>query len=166
MYGVVPDSVAVVQAACVQAVALYGSELWWDPREAGRRDDLQLLFNQKARSILGVLPKMPWGALMRDSGLGPAPEILESRERRFAVRLATACSNKLARLHQDPISWAPVSRAVKKEHEHGCTSEGMNWPAPGGESVVRTVILNDTTAAKRAAQCRARDKEAKVVVGV
>jgi hypothetical protein len=34
--GVVPGSVRAVQVACVQAVALYGSELWWDPNEAGR----------------------------------------------------------------------------------------------------------------------------------
>ena len=44
-YGVVPESVRAVQVACVQAVALYGSELWWDPNEAGRRDDLQLLLD-------------------------------------------------------------------------------------------------------------------------
>jgi len=44
-YGVVLESVRAVQVACVQAVAQYGSELWWDPREVGRRDDLQLLLN-------------------------------------------------------------------------------------------------------------------------
>jgi len=43
--GVVPESVSAVQVVCVQAVALYGSELWWDPREVGRRDDLQRLVN-------------------------------------------------------------------------------------------------------------------------
>jgi len=64
-YGVVPESVRAVLVACVQAVALYGSKLWWDPREVGRRDDLQLLLNQQARSILGVLPTTPQGALMR-----------------------------------------------------------------------------------------------------
>jgi len=35
-YGVVPESIRAVQVACVQTVALYGSELWWDPREVGR----------------------------------------------------------------------------------------------------------------------------------
>jgi hypothetical protein len=64
-YGVVPESVRAIQVACVQAVALYGSELWWDPREVGRRDDLQLLLNRQARSILGALPTTPRGALMR-----------------------------------------------------------------------------------------------------
>jgi len=42
----------------------------------------------------------------------------------------------------------------------------MNWPALGKEPAVRTTILDDTTAAKRAAQRWAREKEAKVGEGV
>jgi len=42
----------------------------------------------------------------------------------------------------------------------------MSWPAPGEEPVVRTTILDDTTAAKSAAQRWAREKEAKVGAGV
>jgi len=132
-YGVVPESVRAVQVAYVPAVALYGSELSWDPSEAGRRDDLQLLLNQQGRSILGALPRTPRGALMRDSGLTPAPVILESRQRSLAAMVANACSNKLRKLHQDPSSGTPVCRAVTKEHEHGRITEGMNWPAPGEE---------------------------------
>jgi len=45
MHGIVPERVRAVQIASVQAVALYGSELWWGPKETGRREDLQLLFN-------------------------------------------------------------------------------------------------------------------------
>jgi len=37
---------------------------------------------------------------------------------------------------------------------------------PGEESVVRTVILDDTTAAKRTAQGWAREKECKIGAGV
>jgi hypothetical protein len=166
MYGVLPESVRAFQVACIQAVALYESELWWDPSEAGRRDDLQLLLNRQARSILGALLTTPRGALMRDSGVTPAPVILESTQQRFAARLANACSNKLRKLHQNPFSETPVCRAVKKEHEHGRTIEGMSWPAPGEESVVRTVILEDATAAKRAVQCLGRENEAKVRAGV
>jgi len=55
-YGVVPERVRAVQVACVQAVALSGSELWWHPREVGSQDDLQHLLNRLARSILGTLP--------------------------------------------------------------------------------------------------------------
>jgi hypothetical protein len=103
---------------------------------------------------------------MREAGLTPAPVILDSRQQRFTARLANACSNKLKELHQNPASGAPICRAVKKEHEHDRITEGMNWPAPGEESVVRTIILDDDTAAKRAAQPWAREKEAKVGAGV
>jgi len=161
-YGIVPESVTAVQVACVQAVALCGSELWWDPKEAGRRDDLQLLLNRQARSILGALPTTPRGALMRESGLTPAPVVLDSRQQRFAARLADACSGKLKELHRSPSSGAPICRVIEEEHEHGRTTEGMMWPAPGEESVVRTIILDDTTAAKRTAQRWAREKEAKI----
>jgi len=53
-----------------------------------------------------------------------------------------------------------------KEHEHGRTTESMSWPPTGKESVVRTVLLDDAPAAKRAAQRWARQKEAKVGAGV
>ena len=38
----------------------------------------------------------------------------------------------------------------------------MNWPAPDKEPVVRTTILHDSTAAKRAVQNYAREKEGKI----
>jgi hypothetical protein len=145
---VVPESVRAVQIACVQAVALYGSELWWDPKEVGRRDDLQLLLNRQARSVLGALRTTSRGALMRDAGLTPTSVILDSRQQRFTARLANACSSKLKELHEDPSSGAPICRVVEKEHEHGRTTEGMSWPAPGEEAVVKTIILDDDTAAK------------------
>jgi hypothetical protein len=165
-YGVVPESIRAVHVACVQAVTLYGSDLWWDPNEAGRRHDLQLLINRQARSIVGALHTTPRGALMTDSGFTPWPVILQSRQQRFAARLANTCSNKLRKLYQNRSSGAPVGRAVKKEHEHGRTTEGMSWPPTGEESVVRTVILDDAPAAKRAAQRWAREEEAKVGAGV
>ena len=125
-YRVVLESVGAVQVAHVQGVALYGSELWWDPNEAGRREQLQFLLNRQARSILGALPPTPQEALMRDSGLTPTPIILESRQQRFAARLANTCSDKLRKLHQNPSSRAPVCGAVKKEQEHRRTTDGMS----------------------------------------
>jgi len=79
-YGVVPESTVAVQVARVQAVALYESELWWDPKEAGWQDDLQLLLDRQARSILGAVAATTQVALMRDAGLTPAPVILDSRQ--------------------------------------------------------------------------------------
>ena len=142
--------------ACVQAVELFGCELWWDPSEVGRRDDLQLLLNRQARSILGVLLTTPQGALMRKSGLTPAPVILDSRQQRFAARVANARSSKLKELHHNPSAGTPICKVIREEHEHGQTTEGTDWPPPGEESVVRTTILDDTTPAQNAAQRRPR----------
>jgi len=151
-YGVVPVRVQAVDVACVNAVALYGSELWGNPRAVVRRDDLQLLLNRQARSILGTLLTTPQGALMRESGRTPVPMTLDSRQQQFAARLENACTTEVKELHSNPSSGAPICRVVRKTHEHGWTIEGMNWPTPGGEPEVRTTILDDTTPAKSAAQ--------------
>jgi len=113
-----------------------------------------------------VLPTTPRGAIISDSGLTPTVVILESRQQRFAARLVNVSRNKLSKLHQNPCSGTPVCRVLKKEHENCRTTDGMSWPAPGEESVVRTVILYNATAAKRAEQRCARGKEATVGAGV
>jgi len=151
-YGVVLESVRAIQVVCIQAVELYGTEHWWDPREVGRRDDLQLLLNQHARSILGALPTTLQGTQLRDSGLTPPPVTLDSSQQRFAARLQNACSSKLKVVHSNPSSGAPICRVVWKWHEHGQTTNGLIWPARGQEPVVRTAILPDTGAAKSAEQ--------------
>ena len=67
----------------------------------------------------------------------------------------------------DNIPKTPIQRrVVRKEHEHGRTIKGMSRPAPGEEPAVRTIKLADDTAAKRAMQHRAKEKEAKVGVGI
>jgi ribonuclease HI len=103
---------------------------------------------------------------MRESGLTPAPVILDARQQRFAARLANACSSKLKELHHNPSSGAPICKVITEEHEHGRTTEGTDWPPPGEESVVRTTILGDSTAAKNAAQRWARENKAKIGAGV
>jgi len=163
---VVPESVRAVQVACVQVVALYGSELWWDPKEVGRRDDLQLLFNRQARSIMGSLPKTARGTTMREWGLTHVLVILDRRQQWLAARLANACSSTRRELHKDPPSGTPISWVVETEHEHSWTSKVMSSPAPGKEPVIKTTTLEDTSIAQSAAQCWAREKEAKVGAGV
>jgi hypothetical protein len=66
---------------------------------------------------------------MREAGLTPAPAILDSRKQRFSARLSNACINKFKELHKSPGSGATIYRAVKKDHEHGRPTEGMNWLA-------------------------------------
>lgn len=61
-YVVVPESLWAGLVSGAQAVALFGIELWWDPTEVGRGDDVHLLLNRQARSILGALPITTQGA--------------------------------------------------------------------------------------------------------
>jgi len=103
---------------------------------------------------------------MSESACTPAPVTIDSRQPRFAARLENACSSDLNEVHSNPSSGVPICRVVWKVHEHGRTTEARNWPAPGEEPVVRTIILDDTTAAKSVAQHWAREKEAKIGVGV
>jgi hypothetical protein len=108
-YGIVPACVRAVQVASVQAVALYGSELWWDPKEVGRRGGLQRLLNCQARSILGTLPTTSKSVQMRESGLTLAPVALDTRQQRFAARLASACEGStLKELYNHPTSGTPI----------------------------------------------------------
>jgi len=166
MYGLFPESLRVIQIACIEAVTLYGSELWWDPRNVGRRDDLQLLPNRQATSILGALPTQPQGALMREAGNTPTPVIWDSRQEWFTARLANVCSDMLMVLHQNPSSGVPICRIDMKDPEHGRITEVMKGTALGEASLDGTIILDDNTAAKSAVQHRVREKEAKIGVRV
>jgi hypothetical protein len=82
------------------------------------------------------------------------------------VRQANACSSKLKELHEDTSCGTPICRVVEIEHEHGWTTKGISWPAPGEEPVVKIIILDDESTAKRAAQHWAKVKQAKVGAGV
>jgi hypothetical protein len=69
-------------------------------------------------------------------------------------------------LHSNPSSGAPICRVIRKEHEHGRTTEAMNWLAPGEQPAVRTTKLDVTAAAKSATQSWARETEANIAAGV
>jgi len=167
MHGMVPERVRAIQVACVQAGALYGSELWWDPKEIGRQEDLELLLNRQARSTLGALPTMPLGPLMRDSGLTPAPVVLDSRQQQFVARLATACEGtKQNKTYNHPTSGAQICSVIKREHQQRPEAETMRRPRPDEEPVVKMVILSNDAAAKREAKRWASEREAKVGAGV
>lgn len=73
MLAILPERVRSDQKPCVQPVELYRSEVWGDPKDIGRRDDLQLLLNWQARATLGALPNTPLGPFLRDPGITPAP---------------------------------------------------------------------------------------------
>jgi hypothetical protein len=167
MHGNIPEGETAVHIPCVQAVALDGSELWLDPRVIGKRENLQPLLNRQARSTLGALPTTPMGALMRDSGLTPAPVALNAWQQQFTMRLASARERyKLNAVYDHPTSGAPICRVITKEHERGQAAETMRWPNPDKEPAVKTVIQSKDTAAKREAIHWAREREAKVGAGV
>jgi len=78
-----PEGCRRVQAAWVQAAALFGAELRWKgEEEKGNRDDIQKLVNQEARAITGAFRTTNTGALSAESGLLPAAARLNNRKRR------------------------------------------------------------------------------------
>jgi len=123
------------------------------------------LSNGTRRAI--VLPTTPMGALMRESGLTPAPVALDTRQQQFTARLASACEgSKLKAVHNHPTSGAPICREITKVHERGREVEIMRWPYTDKVPAVKTVILSEDTAAKREAIRWAREREAEVGAGV
>jgi len=151
-YGVVPGCVRAVPIACIQAVALNGSKLWWDAEEGSWWVDLQRLLYREARSTVGALPATPRGTLRRDSGLTPAAVALDTGKQWFMGRLPNACEgSKLKELIEYPTPGAPVGRVPAIEYARGKSAETMCWTAPGEKPAVKTTILEDDTKAKRAA---------------
>jgi hypothetical protein len=84
--GLTPANARRIQIAAVQAVALYGTELWWDGQQE-RKEDIQKLVNRQARAITGALPSTALGPLVKESGLRSAESLLNNRTRRFGLRL-------------------------------------------------------------------------------
>jgi hypothetical protein len=82
-----PENVRKIQVAAVQAVSLYGAELWWDEtKNHSRTTDRQKLVNRQSRSITGMLRTTPIGPLVNEAGLRSADSLLANRQRRYATR--------------------------------------------------------------------------------
>jgi len=102
-------------------MALYGSDFWSDPKETDRREDLQPLVNQHARTNLDALPTMPLSALMQDSELTLMLVDLDSRKQQFTARLANTCGGlKLMKVPDYHISDAPIC----SHHDRACMRPG------------------------------------------
>jgi hypothetical protein len=165
-HGVVAACVKDVQIACVQAIALYGCELWWHPQGGSRHDFLQLLLSQQARSALGALPTTPRGTLLRDSGLTPAVVALDARQQLLVSRLASGCEGSKAIAFFDyPTPGAQVGRVAAIELARGCTAETLCWPDPGEKPAVETTVLEDDATEKRAAELWVQSKQCKAGSG-
>ena len=84
--GLPPGLAWRVQKATVQAVALYGAELWWQGQK-DRLKGVQNLINNQARAVTGMLRTTPVGPLIREAALEPAGTLLDTKQRRYAIRL-------------------------------------------------------------------------------
>jgi len=152
-HGILPPCMRAVQVACVQAITLYKSEVWWDPKEGSRRDDLQLLLNRKARSTLRPLLTTLTGTLMRDSRLTLAVVAIDARQQLCVSRLASPCEGwKWKELYHYSTPGAPVGRVAAIEHARGRTAETMCWADPGENPAVESIILEDNAATKKASK--------------
>ena len=67
-----------IQVAVVQAVALYGAELWWHGQR-NRAHEVQMLLNEQGRRVTGCFRTTPQGALMSNTGLRPATALRNNR---------------------------------------------------------------------------------------
>jgi len=83
--GLNPEGCQRIQVAAVQAVALYGAELWWKGQQ-NRANEVQKILNEQGRRVTGCFRTTPQGALMNDAGLRPANAILNNRVRRYKMR--------------------------------------------------------------------------------
>jgi len=61
----------------VQAVALYGFELWWHGQK-NRAHEVQGLLNEQGTRITRCFRTMPQGAVMNDVGIGLGDAILKT----------------------------------------------------------------------------------------
>jgi len=75
--------------ACIQSVAVFGSELWWKRHQTrgtvSQANGLQLLVNHEARATTGCFRTTNLGALYIEAGLRPAAAQLKNRQRRFGL---------------------------------------------------------------------------------
>jgi hypothetical protein len=72
--------------AAVQAVALYGAELWWQGQQ-DRLSGIQLMVNRQARAITGMLKTTPIRPLIKEAALYPAEALLDRRHMQYTLRL-------------------------------------------------------------------------------
>jgi hypothetical protein len=90
---------------------------------------------------------------MRHAGITPAAVALDARQQRFVSRLANMCEGSMAKeLYDYPTPGAPVGRVAPTEHGLSRRAETICWPDPGDKPAVKTMILEDDDAARRAAE--------------
>jgi hypothetical protein len=168
MHESMPDQRRSFDMASIQAVSLYGSWLWWHPKETRRTVDFQLFRHLTDRSILGALPPILSSQLIFYYVLTPTPVAVHCRPQQFNARLARAFDRThLQEMYNDPMSGAMICRVIRKEHEQDLESVTLHEPPPPPPSVqdheVETVILNDNITRK--ADALRWDREIEATLG-
>ena len=141
--------------ACVQSVAMFGAELWWKGGNVrgttGRVEELQLLVNQQARATTGAFRTTNLGALSMESGLRPASNQLENRQRRFGLRLLSLPQGDEARKVVIGSSTA-IGRRLKTALNRTWTSTEQTVLPEDAEPLNAELIQEDREEAKREAE--------------
>jgi len=142
-----------VVTACVQSVAMYGSELWW--RGEGKQGmasgagELQKLVNLEGRGVTGCFRTTNQGALASEAGLRPAVAQLENRQRRFGARLLGLPEGEQAR----QVVGAPsgIGRRIETVLGYAGRTEEIVLPAVP-EKIGAVIIIEEPKGAKEEAE--------------
>jgi len=153
--GLSPINCRRVMMACVQSVAMFGAELWWKGGNVrgttGRAEELQLLVNQQARATTGAFRTTNLGALSMESGLRPASNQLENRQRRFGLRLLSLPQGDEARKVAIGSSTA-IGNRLKTALNHTWTSTEQTVLLEDPEPFNAELTQEDREEAKREAE--------------
>jgi len=99
--GLSPANCRKVMTACIQSVAMFGSELWWKGDRVdgiiGRAEELQKEVNKQAQETTGCFRTTNHGALAMESGLRPETAQLKNWQWRFGLRLLSLPDGDQAR---------------------------------------------------------------------
>jgi len=85
--GMCPDACRRALVACIQALTLYGAELWCDVRKSKAGVTNFRSWKSAGESGDGELPDHQPGFVMAESGPRPAESLLNNRSRRHVLRL-------------------------------------------------------------------------------
>jgi hypothetical protein len=130
-FGLSPENVRKIQVAVVQAVAVYGAELWWDEtKNIGRTTDFQKLVNRQSSSITGMLRTTPLGPLIKGAGLRSPDSLLENRRRRFATRtFELPEGNSISEGIRNPVDglslFGRLSKCCRQDIQPQCSGQDM-----------------------------------------
>jgi len=153
--GLSPANCRRIMMACIQSVAMFGAELWWKGGNVrgmtGRAEELQRLVNQQSWATTGAFRTTNLGALSMESGLRPAANQLENRQRRFGLRLLSLPQGDEARKVVIGSSTA-IGKSLKTALNRTWTSTEQTVLLEDPEPFNAELIQEDREGAKREAQ--------------